>query len=666
MSRRDRNDPQQRKRQRDEDPQQEQEEQAEQAQELERKQEQARDAAQDQLGNQGVAAMLGVASVKPGEAGFALDAIQNREQESEGLQLGGEEPPPDGPLTLDDLVRSWNPTTRRGQDTPDQSLGLYSALPEEDAELLAAVASGQGPPGAEPMPLQPSTALDPLVQPLPEALLEDLGPVVRQALRLSEGTLLHRTWARAASPAAPLLTDPRGRLLHTRARTAALAGLLALDGLAHRGISLAASPLVLFLLDLSARSRCVDEALDQVRASQVRLPLARDVLAALLDGLPSGPVELRPLGPGSAQHLQATLAELLSLPPPASLVPSLVEPDPDPDDPDDDPLGIDRVVEGVLGPKADPLAGIYDAQLQAAEKLAGACARLRVHAAGMLLAVARSASSWSSGAPAQALLGVAQEVDRGVGETLQLLVEIGRAIQRRAVPPPGVRNGLRRVARSLEQLTGQIPGWVVPVVGGVVPQSTDLPPLVPEPADPLAQAWAEGEPSTALAWLLAQGGEALERQAAVTFTRASAGARAGLAPELLGATERAREGGRPMLAAALSVCAGAALLQGEAQQSALRWAERDMEAAAARRNGIWLAAAALVALDLHELQGDPEAAARLRYRAARACWLLGARAALSVLLRWRPPRDDDEDEEPAGWYGYPDENEAAKEDPGSG
>ena len=62
----------------------------EQAQELERKQEQARDAAQDQLGNQGVASLLGVSSVKPGEAGFALDAVQNREQESEGLQMGEE------------------------------------------------------------------------------------------------------------------------------------------------------------------------------------------------------------------------------------------------------------------------------------------------------------------------------------------------------------------------------------------------------------------------------------------------------------------------------------------------------------------------------------------------------------------------------------------------
>jgi hypothetical protein len=654
MSRRDRNDPQQRKRQRDEDPQQEQEEQAEQAQELERKQEQARDAAQDQLGNQGVASLLGVASVKPGEAGFALDAVQNREQESEGLQMGGEEPPPDGPLTLDDLVRSWNPTTRRGQDTPDQSLGLYSALPPEDEELLAAVTSGQAPAGTEALPLQPSVALDPLVQPLPEALLEDLGPIVRQALRLSEGTLLHRSWARAASPAAPLLTDPHGRLLHTRARTAALAGLLSLDGLEHRGISLRASPLVLFLLDLAGRSRCVDEALDQVRESQVRLPLARDVLAALLEGLPSGPVELRPLGPGSAQHLQATLAELMSLPPPASLVPSLAEPEPEPADADDDPLGIDRLVDGVLGPKADPLAGIYDAQLQAAEKLAGACARLRVHAAGMLLAVARSASSWSSGAPAQALLGVAHEVDRAVGETLQLLVEIGRAIQRRTVPPPGVRNGLRRVARSLEQLAVQIPGWVVPVVGGVVPQGTDLPPIVPEPADPLAQAWAEGEPGTALPWLLSRGD-----QAAALFTRASAGTRTQLAPELLGCAERAQQSGRPLLGAALSVCASAALFQGEAHQEAMSCAQRELEAALARRNGIWLAAAALVMLDVHEQRGDPEASVKLRYQAARACWLLGARAALSVLLRWRPPHE--EDEETPGWYGYPTEN-----DPGSG
>ena len=54
-----------------------------------------------------------------------------------------------------------------------------------------------------------------------------------------------------------------------------------------------------------------------------------------------------------------------------------------------------------------------------------------------------------------------------------------------------------------------------------------------------------------------------------------------------------------------------------------------------RRNGAVVAAAALQGIEAHLLAGDDRAAERLRHHAARVCWLLGAQASLSLLLRWR-------------------------------
>ncbi|MEQ1507951.1 MAG: hypothetical protein ABMB14_37330, partial [Myxococcota bacterium] len=143
---------------RDQKKTEDQEEVAEQAPETT----QARDAAQDALGNQGVAEMLGVSAPRPGEAGFASDARSAR-TESQGPQLGGDDVPDDGPLTLDDLVRSWNPTTRKGQDTDADALDPLEELPPEDEALLARVADA-APPASPPTPgpdraLQPSRAV---------------------------------------------------------------------------------------------------------------------------------------------------------------------------------------------------------------------------------------------------------------------------------------------------------------------------------------------------------------------------------------------------------------------------------------------------------------------------------------------------------------------------
>ena len=364
---------------------------------------------------------------------------------------------------------------------------------------------------------------------------------------------------------------------------------------------------------------------------------------------------LRAAGPSLANHLGQTLWELLALPDPNTLVPSLPEA-PAPAEEDDDPLGIDGTLAAALGTGQDPLAGVYDAQLQAAEKLAGAAARLRTHAAGMLLAVALSAAPWSEGIPEEALLQVASEIDRAAGENLALLVEIGRAIQRRAVPPPGVRNGLRRVARGLGQLQIQIPQWVVPIVAGLLPQGEDLPPPSADPADPLALAWADLDPIRALPWLRSLGGD-LDLRVTIAATRASAGELGALSSEWVSLAREAHESNRKTLSAALSLCACAALVHAGDEAAALAQAKRDMSEALARRNGIWLAASAIVALDVLSLRGEHEAAQELRVDAARLLYRMSARAGLSALARWREPGEEDLDE---GYtYPYPEEAEAS-------
>ena len=401
---------------------QQQEEEAEQV-EVEVEQQQARDANQDRLGNQGVVELLGIPTVKPGQAGLAVEGHRDRDEENE-LLLGGDNVPPDGPLTLEDLVRSWNPTTRRGQDTPEQALGRPDGLPPEDEALLAAVRADRSP-----IELPASFAPDATIQPSEVAIASDLGPFVRQAARWGSGSVLHRAWARLLSPPAGALADPHGRMVFVRARASALATLLVADAWPR------ATPLVSFTLELACRADRVDEALDQVRASETRLPQAGRVLAPLLEGLPEGTAAPRPLPPSAVAQLEAALGDVLAVTSAATLLPSMSEPAPD--EPDDDPLGIAALLADLTGGAPDPLAGVYDAGLQAAEKLAGACSRLRVHAAGTLAAVGSVCAPWTAGTPTAALVEVAATLDRDIGKVLQLLVEIGRAIRDGRCRPRG-------------------------------------------------------------------------------------------------------------------------------------------------------------------------------------------------------------------------------------
>jgi hypothetical protein len=173
----------------------------------------------------------------------------------------------------------------------------------------------------------------------------------------------------------------------------------------------------------------------------------------------------------------------------------------------------------------------------------------------------------------------------------------------------------------------------------VLPEVAEVrhPPTLP--TDPLADAWAEGVPGSALAWI-ASLPAGVERDAAVLFTRAAAGEVEALVSAWWGVAARAAAEGRPALSGALGIAAGAAMLRGGAWEAALNVAEVQLVAAERRRNGVWLAAAALLAVEAHRGLEDPVRGEAVRYRAARVCWRLGARSALSLLLRWRPPEEE--------------------------
>ena len=168
--------------------------------------------------------------------------------------------------------------------------------------------------------------------------------------------------------------------MHTRARTSALATLLLIDGIAGTGAT-EVSALVGFTLELSSRGRFIDEAIAVAQGLETRLPNARAVLDPLIAEMSGAPIEPVALPPAATAQLAATLRELVDLPSATTLLPTLIVPDATAEDDDDDPLGLDAVMAEVVG-RSDPMAGVYDAALQSAERLAGACARCRIHGAG--------------------------------------------------------------------------------------------------------------------------------------------------------------------------------------------------------------------------------------------------------------------------------------------
>jgi hypothetical protein len=514
-------------------------------------------------------------------------------------------------------------------------------LPPEDPEFLERVLEHPDP---FPVPLSSSKVLDALLQPSPDVVRISLTDWARGAGGWARGSLTWLMLSRLVAPPAPTLQDPHGRVLLSRSRCSAIASCLLLASpTLERDPSAVASAAIDFCLELEARRHRVRTV--QIMAEETKgreLPVARKLFEEHIDGEQHGSVLPRAPTEGGAIALAMTLQHLLEFEDPRSLVPELELNGP-PDD-DDDPLGLDSVMEEYTGGTSDHEAPVYQAAIQAAERLAAASARSRVLFAGAGVAVAEVASLWSSGAPTANLIRAMSSFDRDIAGCLQLLVEIARAAQRRSVPPAGLKTGLRRAARSLAKIRTKGERQLGEVIWGILPGN---PPLYRAEAtlpEEIEGALADGQPMDCYAWL-EQLQPSLDRDTAMLLLRARAGMPASdLCDPLRQLHTRWQQTDDLFATTAIAVCLGGPLLFTGRSEEALALSTDLMELGRSRRNGVLVAEGALLGMEVHEASGDTEAREHLRERAGNLTWQLGARRALPLLARWRPPEFDEEDE----------------------
>lgn len=383
------------------------------------------------------------------------------------------------------------------------------------------------------------------------------------------------------------------------------------------------------LLDLACRGRWVQQA-REVAVRRVGLPSAAATADGLLAAFPAVEVKPHPLPRDARGHFRALVGELLGVLTPGHVTPSLG--DPAREIPDES----NRV----------PLERLYDRGMRACERLACTCARVQVRAAGVAAAIAEATTQWRQGAPVIELRAAMARLDEEIGWAIELLVELARAIQRRSVQPPGIRNGLRKVAGVVDQAIAELIEEIEPLLGGAIPATPDLwPPIFAAGlGDPLAEAWNAGKPAEAVPWLLSQP-PSVDRDLAMIFTRAGAGVFAGLGVELFLLSRRPELASRPTLFLAADLVAASAALHDQSYEPALFLSQETYELAYRRRNGVLLTAAALGAIEAHFRLGNAEKAEQVRLEALRACIQLRSGAGFTLLLRWRP--EDEPEDDPA-------------------
>lgn len=618
-----------------------QEEQQEQEQQVEVGTEVARDTQQEQLGNQGVAAMLGMPSVAPGSAGLNTELVDRGHDHESDFQFGGDDDAPaDGPTTLRDLVREWNKGTQRGRDITSFADPMpEEALPPADGALAARIRAAPAPDD-----LPASDTLDPLLQPTASVLGGDLGPWLREALRWADDDLAARALQHLIVPTAGALQDPSGRVLFGRARAATLATLLVLDGPALRdGPPPATSAFVDLCLELAGQRPTLLQVWWRAQQAQLTLPVGAEIARRELTDRRNGLGRGARADDDAAARIEAVLRDLLDLPSAVTLVPHLPTVEPHRPD-DDDPLGLDDVLASHTGGRPDPLESLYATCQLGAERLASAVARTRVRLAGLAVALAEVGDQWIAGAPLDASLALVEHADSESQRVLALLVEITQAARRRAVEPPGIRNGLRRAARMLDKVVTSLVRSFVRLVAGLLPEAPGpLPPVPPPADDPLAGAWGDGTPRDALPWL-AQQPEGWSRDVAVALTRLGAGAApSALAGPLLVLADAA-PASRWALAEALRTVAGSCLLWAGDDDGALALGRSQRLRGRARRHGLLMASGTLLALEVLRRRDDEAAVDALRLQCGVDAWHMGQRAAVQLMLCWTPPPVDDLDE----------------------
>ncbi len=592
---------------------------------------------QNQVGNAGLAAMINTPADGGGGGVEMGPSLRKRGDEKEGVTHGGDDDPlaDDGDLTIDDLTSSWNPGAKRSEDRqiflepmPDDE------LPPEESDYFDVIRAV-----ARPWDMSASWTIDALLQPTPQVVGASLTDWATGISRWASPGLAWRAAAALLRPPAPVLQDPHGRVLHSRARGGAIATWVLLTSPAvYGGATASTSAFVDFCLELDARRHRMHAMRIFADQTGKKIPLAARLLQDQIGS--EGPhVRHRPLAPEARTWLDASFEALLDLQDPGLLIPDLVgaEPEVDPDD----PLGLDAIMKQMTGGGEEPDAPLYKAAVQAAERFASVAARTRVRYAGLAMVVAEVASLWSRGAPVGSLVEAIQAVDQDVAELLQLLVEIARAAQKRQVEPAGLRAGLTRAARRMKRLRRRANDSLAAIVGGILPGQPELPPLLAAPDDRLGQAIGDGEPAAALDWLRGLP-PSLDRTAAICFARAASGepAQALLRPTL--ELRKASAGAADIaLSSVANILLGAIYLQLGSLTDVHRIAAEQLETGRHRRNGILVAEAALLTMEAHYAAGDLQAARAYRIRAGNLLWRMGAQGALSILARWTPPPDDD-------------------------
>jgi hypothetical protein len=527
-------------------------------------------------------------------------------------------PPDDEEQILDWLVRGWiePDTVQRVHGDPE----FRRPLGPEDDRIRAKVMAGAV------TDLPPTGEADARMQPDGSAVCGELRPYLSQSGRSGTTSVLHRSWSAMLYPVAPVLMVP-GRPVLGRARVAALASLLLVDGGLLSGWGAGREPLLATLLDLACRGHWVQRA-RQVALALPQRPTALATSEPLLANFTHGKVKPHPLPRDARGHFRALVGELVGALTPGHVTPGLGDP-----------------AATLPGDDARlPLDRVYERGMRAAQRLACACLRIQVHAAGVAAAIAEATTTWQSGAPRIELRAALAQLDEEVGWATHLLAEIARAIQRRSVQPNGVRNGLRKVAATVDQAFLEFIDAVEPLLGGAIPATPDLwaPIHALALGDPLAEAWQRSSPMEAVPWLLGQPAS-VDRDLAVIFTRAGAGVFAGLGVELFMLSRRPELKTRPTLFAAADLVAASAALHDRSYEPALILSQETYDMALQRRNGVLLAASALGMMEAYFRMEQPDRAEQIRLEASRVCRQLRNAAGLTLLLRWREA-DEPEDE----------------------
>ncbi|MFK7929759.1 MAG: hypothetical protein AB8H79_16320 [Myxococcota bacterium] len=632
----------------------EQEQEQEQQQETQQETETSR--AHNTLGNSALAAMM---NARAGQDGVSGDgggggghSVRKRaDTEKDGQDYGGDDDVVDEmPISMEDLTESWNPGTVKSEDRPRFVLPMPDDdLPPEDPAFLDAIMAI---PHSGALPR--ITTLDAWLQPSAEVVAASLSGWARAASRWCAPTPEWRSVAALVGMNASFLQSSDARVLPSRALLGAIGSCMLTESPTLAATpTLEAAALVELCLELEGRAHRVDNLISELHDSASKLPKAEALVAEHVarEGHVS-PVEL----PDAVRvPLGFALSRLSRWAPVERTVPKLEAADRPSKDPND-PLGIDDILEAELGP-VDRDEAVYRHALQTAERLASAASATRIQFVAVARLVDEVARLWTA-SPGTTIRAIARQLDGKVDEVLKLLLDVARASQKRSYPPPAVRQGLARAARQIDQLRVRAITILTQVCGGLLPGMPDLVPPPASPQDELTQAMNAGAPAEALPWA-ERLSEGAERSIAIACLTSLAGHGLDDVYNAWLAARNAEVVGRvpgPRLTL-ITLALAQSLLRLKRPLDVLPLADAVQAVGRSRRNGLLVAAGALLAIEAHTQLESPEAAAQVRLVAGRLCWDLGARGGLTLLARWTPPVDDDIELSPFFDYSWTDDDE---------